>query len=765
MLKRMNRGTHYTMRVFRMILACLAGISLSCCSSFGGGGEKDMAWASWVDSVNVFFIRQDSALATSALDNARAYAQNEWQRAVIDAYDAVLDCESVDKIYACIRYFESEPCAESNDSSFMLPRKFELLARLYEKAASAADLQLDMVAAIKTQGQAVAAARRSGGWPSVFSSEMRLLWMKERAGDYDASVNGYLSLITECRAMGDSSGEVESLFRLCLIFLRMGDVATAQIYLDAMEAVHTSSPVDDCRYWLATSYVCKAGVDSVSYANAVGQLTKLRRAGGEVAKSFGLTIDCVTADYFLNKGLPDSARGIIGYAFEPEIKFVGRTPSRTFLKIFETRLCVREGRLDRAKELLGGINPESLRRLDINLYELYADAASELFAAAGDDKSAYEYIKDKTAMLDSLRIEMTNNGLAFKTLESRRASAIAAKVQQIDKAEGQVEKVIIGQYVWLIFAVLCIVIPVVVYYLASLRRVRRLNAELERQREELTRKVNSRRNTILEHKWQLEAKSKSMQSELFFAKYVQSSILSRESILSAAGVAEHFVFFRPCFQVSGDFYWFYDGGDKLFVCAADATGHGIPGAFISMVASAILTDIASNSDKLTPAAILENLSVSLSNVLRNNTDIVNADSVDMSVLCIDRLNRSVSISMARHVAYIVKADGTSELVQGTKRCVGEIIEVEDGRPFTDIILDVKPGDCVYLASDGFVSQFGGPDNQKFKRKRLETLLTEVHGLPAERQKEAVTRRFDDWKGNCDQTDDVLLIGIRIGELS
>ncbi|MGN0029799.1 MAG: PP2C family protein-serine/threonine phosphatase [Marinilabiliaceae bacterium] len=756
--------SHTITRIAATLLVDVASLLLAACSVFDGGGDGRQ-WDLWVDSIGCCLDRQDTALAASALDMARAYSHGEWQRSVLDAYDALLDGDDIENVYNHISYFESDVHRDDTDSVASTFCRGNLLARLYEKAASVADLHLDMESAITLQNKAAEAAKRSKSWSAYFRSEQKLLWLYERAGSLDASVSGYLDLLAECHTRHDDDGEIECLYRMCLLFLRIDDIATAQIYLDEMESVQTSSRVGDCKYWLAMSYVSNAGADSASYVRAVDALCALRQADDEVAKHYGLSIDCVTADHFLKCGHPDSARRVIGYALGPHAKVVNSRPSHTFLKIFEAKLCVREGRLDRARAIIGEISPASLRYRDIYLYELYADAAGEYYAAVGgEDKLAYNYVKSKAALLDSLRIEMTTNGLALKTLEDRRDSTISTKVRQIDRAENKVESVIIGQYLWLIFAVACVVLAIVAHFVVSFRRARRRKADLENQRDKLVQDVKSRKDQILEHKWQLESKNKSTQSELFFAKYIQSNILSRESILSSPGVAEHFVFFRPCYQVSGDFYWFFDSGDKLFVCAADATGHGIPGAFISMVASATLTDIASNTCDLTPATLLEELSVSLSNVLRNNTDIVNADSVDMSVLCIDRNQESVSIAMARHVAYIVKADGSSELVQGTKRCVGEVIEVEDGRPFANTRLDVVAGDSVYIASDGFVSQFGGPENQKFKRKRLEALLAEVHSLPADEQKEVIGRRFDEWKGSCDQTDDVLLIGVRIGKM-
>lgn len=752
-------------KIAATLMTGAATFLVAACSILGGGGSDERQWVLWVDSIGASLYRQDSAMATAALDRARAYSHGEWQRCILDAYDALLDCDNVGKVFGYIRHFEADKRSDSPDSTALASCEGELLARLYEKAAAVSDFQADMESAITLQGKAVAAAKESQSWSTYFNAKLRLLWLFERVGNFDESITGYLDLLTECHNRNDSDGEIDCLYRMCLVFLRLGDIATAQIYLDEMESIQTSSPLGDCKYWLATSYVCKAGVDSTSYARAVEALSALRRADDNVAKLFGLSIDCVKADYFLNCGYPDSARRVIGYTLGPGATVGQGKLSHSFLNIFEARLCVMEGRLDRAKAIIDQINPMSLRNRDIYLYELYADAASEYYAALGnEDKLAYNHVRDKAALLDSLRLEMTSNGLAFKTLEARRDSTISTKVRQIDKAENKVESVIISQYLWLIFAVACVVLAIAAHCVVSYRRVRKRKAELDSQRQKLVEEVKSRKDLILEHKWQLESKNKSTQSELFFAKYIQSNILSRESILSSKGVAEHFVFFRPCFQVSGDFYWFFDSGDKLFVCAADATGHGIPGAFISMVASATLTDIASNTSDLTPAILLEELSVSLSNVLRNNTDIVNADSVDMSVLCIDRKMRSVSIAMARHVAYIVKADGSSELVQGTKRCVGEVIEVEDGRPFSNIRLDVAAGDCVYIASDGYVSQFGGPDNQKFKRRRLESLLVEAHTLHANEQKELIGRRFDEWKGSCDQTDDVLLIGIRVGTM-
>lgn len=752
-------------RVAKTVLPGAVSIALAACSLFGGHRGDDVKWGEWVDSVSNSLNRQDTSLAVAALDNSRAYIHTDRQRFVVSAYDAIMGNGEKGLVEDYIRQFARGGSNPLHDSLTRTPHETRLLVKLYEKSSAMASERGDVDEALRRQTVAADVAHGAGFWTEYFCAQSRLLRMHDRIGNYDTSVSGYLSLLEECHNQGMNDGEIDVLFRLCLVFLRMGDVATAEIYLNEMESVQSDAPADDCKYWLAVSYVSSAGSDSTAFASSMEELLSLKQSYPAIAKYFGLQIDCITASYLLNAGLHDRALNVIRYALIPGAKRGQSLTSWVYLKMLEAKIRVREGNLENAKAILDEITPEALRQSDISLVGLYDDVASEYYSAAGNGKLAYDYTMRRELLIDSLRVESTTNWLAFKTLENRRDTTIVSKVNLINKAGREVERTLWSHYLWLFVSVFCIILAVIVYitYFHS-RSIKQKNAELERQRELLAREVKRKRELILEHKWQLESKNKSLQSELSFAKYIQSNILSRETVLSSAGVSEHFVFFRPCYQVSGDFYWFYDKGDKLFVCAADATGHGIPGAFISMVASALLTDIASNTKNLTPAVLLEELSVSLSSVLRNNTDIINADSVDMTVLCVDRERKETTLSMARHVAYIVRADGKCELVQGTKRCVGEVIEVEDGRPFSDIKVDLAEGDCVYLASDGFVSQFGGPENQKFKRKRFENLLCEIHDMPADKQKEILEQRFDDWKGVVDQTDDVLVIGVRLGEL-
>ena len=735
---------------------------MSACTITGISQLNEEHFNYWVEKANSALDVADSALAQSAIDNARAYAQNDICQRILFAYSAVLDNSPVCQVNEFISNVEDGDLSVKSAVGERFV-DYQLVARLYEKHALWLVANADRDSATAALAKAAEVAERGEAWRTYIRVNLRRFRMFEDVGSFDVAVNGYLNLLTLCRRERLHAEETDVLFRIALAFLRMGDVSTAQVYIDEM-ANGIKSPADKCKYWLAQSAIGASESDSASYRMAVCALNELKASNKSVASLFSSAIDVVEAQYYMSVGRTAEARKAVDDALNPNMPLSLYSPSRAYLRILDAKICIYENKLERAHDLLRCVDSRMLRKTDVELYVFYTSVGSDLCAATGDEREAYALAKRHSVALDSMQMEVAGNELLFKTLISRRDSAVVSQVNMISKSENNVEDEATAQYAMVVLAFAVVIGAVICCFGLSYRNSRLKTSESERRVATLAAEIERRKAMLEAQRAQLKSKNGLLQSELRFAQHIQADIMPRESILTTPGVAEHFIFFRPCYIVSGDFYWFFDSGDKLFVCAADATGHGIPGAFISMVALALLADIAATPDNRRPSRLLEELSLSLSKVLRNNADIVNADSIDLSMLCIDRESRRVSISMARHVAYIAKADGSSELVQGTKRSVGEIIDVDGGRPFTDIPLNVSNGDCVYLASDGFVSQFGGPENQKFKRKRFEALLSEVHLMDADSQKSAIEKRFDDWRGECEQTDDVLVIGVRIGDL-
>ena len=518
------------------------------------------------------------------------------------------------------------------------------------------------------------------------------------------------------------------------------------------------------RYWHGLARISDANADTLLFGRSLDELNELQKFSSEVRFVFSAAISAMQTQYFLMVGQNEHALFAVNKALKAISTPSCYNPPQSFLYVLRAEVMVRKQDLFQAKVMLDSIDPVALRKSNVEIYKYYAFVCSHYYASLGDDYLAYAYARRKSNLADTLEFDAGRENLVYRNLEQRRDTTVVEQQHLLDNVNVERRKLVFFQSLWIAGIVIALVAVFIGYYFISNRRLKSHNYDLERMRDRLTDEVNDRKGKLEVQKAKLDAKNESMRAELSFAKLIQSNILPSEEILSSPGVGDHFVLFIPCNQVSGDFYWFFDSGDKLFVCAADATGHGIPGAMISMVGATLLGDIVSDPQKRVPSRMLESLSVMLIEVLQNNNDIVNADSIDLSLLCIDRETHSYTLSMARHVAYIVRKNGEVAAVQGTKRCIGEIIEVENGRPFEDIELDLHEGDCIYLASDGFVSQFGGPDNVKYKRKRFENLLASIHDKDMAQQKQMLEHNFLEWKGNVDQTDDVLVVGLQIGKL-
>ena len=199
---------------------------------------------------------------------------------------------------------------------------------------------------------------------------------------------------------------------------------------------------------------------------------------------------------------------------------------------------------------------------------------------------------------------------------------------------------------------------------------------------------------------------------------------------------------------------------KTIVIAADCTGHGVPGAFVSMLGIAFLNEIINKTTHdASAASILNNLREYVINSLRqDDTEGKTKDGMDLALCIIDRSNDEVQFAGAYNPLIMIK-DGQLEQVKADKMPVAFHIKMDSG--FTNHTLKVNKGDCVYLFSDGFQDQFGGPQGKKFKIKQLKEFFEQNHHREMPEQKAMLETIFSDWKGEQEQIDDVLIVGVRI----
>lgn len=269
-----------------------------------------------------------------------------------------------------------------------------------------------------------------------------------------------------------------------------------------------------------------------------------------------------------------------------------------------------------------------------------------------------------------------------------------------------------------------------------------------------------------------------------YASRIQQALIPSTQALESS-FAEHFVFWRPRDVVSGDYYWVRDIGDYMVVVAADCTGHGIPGAFMSMLGISFLNQAVSNGEVL-PGQILDDMRTRIKRSLKQSLDSTsNKDGIDMAFFTIYKPDNQLWFAGAHSPLYIVRKHEPNsnefiELKENEKARLTEptdekssfvLIELRANpqpvgihpkeKPFSTHHIQLQKGDCLYAFSDGFYDQTGGPNKRKFMSKKFKQLLLQLADKPMDIQKKELDTAIDNWQQDNQQVDDMLILGIRI----
>ena len=275
----------------------------------------------------------------------------------------------------------------------------------------------------------------------------------------------------------------------------------------------------------------------------------------------------------------------------------------------------------------------------------------------------------------------------------------------------------------------------------------------------LESELEARTRVVMKQKAEIEIQNIEITDSINYAKRIQSSILPDINKLKEY-FSDAFIIFHPRDIVSGDFYW-YDkiDEDKFILVCADSTGHGVPGAFMSMIGSTLLRDIVVRQRISKPSEILRMLDNQIFSTLNQNLELgVSNDGMDVVVCEFSLKNRHLRFASAMRPVILVMG-GESYYIKGNRSSVGgESVTV---KYFDDQEYYLNEGDAIYLFSDGLPDQFGGPYGKKMKIIRLRRLLDEISELPMKEQHEAVSKFYDDWKGEHEQVDDIIFMGVRI----
>ncbi|MEO5569767.1 MAG: SpoIIE family protein phosphatase [Bacteroidia bacterium] len=280
---------------------------------------------------------------------------------------------------------------------------------------------------------------------------------------------------------------------------------------------------------------------------------------------------------------------------------------------------------------------------------------------------------------------------------------------------------------------------------------------LENQNAELERKVDQRTSEVVHQKEVIEIKNKEITDSLTYAKRIQSAILPDTKLIYKT-LEQAFILYLPKDIVSGDFYGFAQKDNKVLIAAADCTGHGVAGAFMSMIGSSLLNQIINEKNITAPSLILDELDKGIIHALKQKETDSN-DGMDISICAFDMQNKIVHYAGAHRPLWLIR-NNQLQVYKPNKFPIGGL-QIQHEEKFKQHEIKLETNDCIYIFSDGYADQFGGEKGKKLMSKKFKELLLSIHDLSMPEQEKRLHNHFETWKTNNEQVDDVLVIGIRV----
>ncbi len=286
------------------------------------------------------------------------------------------------------------------------------------------------------------------------------------------------------------------------------------------------------------------------------------------------------------------------------------------------------------------------------------------------------------------------------------------------------------------------------------------NQALLQLNEELTQLVS----TVEQQSHAIQLQNSKITSSITYAQRLQSAILPQEQrFAQALGVDNYFILYQPRDIVSGDFYWLYSDAHQFILAVVDCTGHGVPGAFMSVIGSQLLTELVELRQVYSPDKILNEMHRQIRRILKQDQS-DSRDGMDMQLIRWQKDQQKLQFAGAMTQCYYLQlADGKLQEIRADRKAIGGE-QAEEERLFTLQEIEVTSPTLLYLCTDGYQDQFGGPKGKKFMSSQLKALLTSLADQPLKDQQTALARTIEDWRavGNEQQVDDITIIGLRIG---
>ena len=591
----------------------------------------------------------------------------------------------------------------------------------------------DFESAIVYMTKAKGIFEEGGYFSGVGSAYNNLGSTYEKLGKYDEAMDNLIKALNIYESQFDSLNTAKSLLNLGLLYSRQEDyVKSLELYNKSLEIREKLGDKDGIallynnmaivNYYLedfdnVRSYFEKAYEIYVELGNvrrqlmALSNIAEIHNIIGQKEKALATYFKILELDTELgHKGELAQTHYQIGSIYE------SRNDFRNAKKHFYLSL-----------EIAQKIGAQ------VDIRDAYGQLM-EIFKIEKKFEKALEYNELYLAINDSI----------FNVEKSRQIQEIETKYetkkkeQQIINLENEkiIKDLIIKKQrnvsVFLIAGFVFVLIFILTLFV-QIKRIRKANTILAYQKSQITESIE-------------------------YASRIQTAILPPGDYITSV-IPEHFILYKPRDIVSGDFYWITHKDGKTIVAAVDCTGHGVPGAFMSMLGFAFLNEIVNTNDDLSAGEILNQLREYVKKSLhQTGKDDEAKDGMDIALCIIDIDKRKLQYSGAYNPLYLIRNNNFISLM-ADRMPIG--IHIAEKESFTNHEMDIQKGDVIYIFTDGYIDQFGGPESKKYRLSPFKEMLMKITNKPMSEQKEILEVEFNMWKGKIEQIDDVLVMGIKI----
>ncbi len=560
-------------------------------------------------------------------------------------------------------------------------------------------------------------------------------------GDYQQALKYYLEASTLWRNLNNLKGMAGAYHNIAEIYKELNNYSQAEDYylkaLKLQEKVGDKSDMAATLRELGNVFVIlgKHEAADTNFSRSLLIEQELNNTPGVAA-----TLENMGELYF-RQNLLDSAL----HFFDKALALYGQTEDMKGMASCYSRIGETYWKKGDEKKAESNYLKSLAIARDLNILRLVQDDYSGLariYQRQRNYKKALDYYFKYSQIKDTLMNEQIHKQIAeleTKYQTRQKEKELLLKDEQLRRKDLEIEKQNLQRNVILAGLAFVLLLAALIY--RNFRQKQKANEILSRQKEEI------------------EIKNKEITDSIRYARYIQRAFMPHEKYIQEI-LPDIFIYFRPKDIVSGDFYWLGKSGRYAYVAAVDATGHGVPGAFLSLLGYNLLNMILKENPEIKPNEILDELNRGFSErMFKEYQKKALRDSMDLALCRIDKEKGILNYSGAYNPLWIVR-NGEMMVIKGDKFPIGSYQENPETR-YTNHSVVLEENDVIYLFSDGYADQFGGPDGKKFKYAKMKELLLKISHENLTRQKDILEQTMVEWMGTQEQVDDMLVIGFRV----